>query len=66
MKDMISFICEKQMLNDNYAEAIRVPTHESGSLLSQHCGLDMARKLHNMTKDISDKIGYVFDYETDS
>lgn len=64
MKDLLSFIHEKQMFDVNYTQAIRVPTYKHGSLFSQYCGLDMARNLHNMTKDISDEIGYMFDYET--
>ena len=40
------------------------PSYVHGSLYAKFCGKDNARKLHSLTKDVSEKLGYVFDHET--
>ena len=37
--------------------------YKHGTLMAEICGKDAARKLHLITKDVTEKLGYVFDEE---
>ena len=37
--------------------------YEHGTLMAEICGKDEARQLHAVTKDVTEKLGYVFDEE---
>lgn len=40
---------------------VREPTYEQGGLVAKVCGVDMARRLHKLTKKHSERLGYKFD-----
>ena len=42
----------------------KVPSYVQGSLMATLCGKEAARKHHNITKEMSEKLGYKFDYES--
>lgn len=43
---------------------VKEPAYEQGTLMARVCGKKIARKVHDMTKEISERLGYVFDNET--
>ena len=43
---------------------VKEPAYEQGTLMARVCGKEIARKVHDMTKEISEILGYVFDNET--
>ncbi len=51
-------------LEDELAGIVKEPPYEQGTLMAQICGKDKARLLHEATKDVSQKLGYVFDYDS--
>jgi len=51
----------KYSLKDVLADVIKEPSYEYGTLMAQVCGRDKARALHEATKEVSEKLGYMFD-----
>jgi len=47
----------------NYTAVIRVPTYDHGRLLVDACGIEFARMVHNLTKEVAVDFGYQFDFE---
>jgi hypothetical protein len=43
---------------------IREPNFRQGTVLQRVCGKDLSRQIHNITKDISARLGYRFDNES--
>jgi hypothetical protein len=43
---------------------IREPNYRQGAVLKRVCGKDLSRQIHNITKDISARLGYRFDNES--
>jgi hypothetical protein len=43
---------------------IREPKFRQGAVLQRVCGKDLSRQIHNITKDISARLGYRFDNES--
>ncbi len=48
-------------LEDELAGIVKEPPYEHGTLMAQICGKDKARLVHESTKEVSQKLGYVFD-----
>jgi len=42
---------------------VREPTYERGGLVARVCGVEVARRIHRLTKEYSEKLGYGFDSE---
>ena len=51
------------IIGDKLADLIDEPTYTHGTLMSKICGKEDARKLHAATRNVTEKLGYVFDYE---
>ena len=49
----------------NYSAVVREPKYVHGTLFKEACGVELARKLHENTKDVATDpaFGYEFDYE---
>ncbi len=50
-------------LKDELAGIVKDPPYEHGTLMAQVCGKDKARLLHESTKEVAKKLGYVLDYD---
>jgi len=63
MAEVIRFVGEEVRYNVNYTEVIRTPTYQHGSLMRDLCGIKSARRLHEVTKSVTDSLGYTFDWD---
>ena len=45
-------------------DIVKEPTYVHGTLMAKWCGKDKAREIHELTKMISEPLGYYFDNET--
>lgn len=64
MTDILDFIGEENKFDVDYAQTLKPIKYVHGTLFKEFCGLDNARKLHEITKAESEPAGYSFDYET--
>lgn len=60
--DYLQFFTRSRI--DDMLHRIKEPNVEHGTLLSRICGKETSRKVHSITKDVSAKLGYSFDYES--
>eukprot|EP00594_Rhizosolenia_setigera_P003278 CAMPEP_0178939974 /NCGR_PEP_ID=MMETSP0789-20121207/527_1 /TAXON_ID=3005 /ORGANISM="Rhizosolenia setigera, Strain CCMP 1694" /LENGTH=282 /DNA_ID=CAMNT_0020618913 /DNA_START=241 /DNA_END=1085 /DNA_ORIENTATION=- len=60
---VLNFIGEKSRFAVNYTAAVREPEYVQGTLFRDACGIDKARSLHEITKEVTRDMGYSFDYE---
>ncbi len=63
MKEVIDFVGEEATYPVNYTEVVKTPSYEHGTLFKEMCGIEMARELHELTKEVDELIGYTFDWE---
>lgn len=49
----------RQKVND----FVREPMYAQGGLVAKVCGVGVARRVHKLTKELSERLGYVFDKE---
>jgi len=63
MREMLDFVGQEMKFQLNYAEVLRVPDYTHGTLMRDACGVDMARKVHDQTKNVSTALGYKFNFE---
>mmetsp|Transcript_19603 Transcript_19603/g.28944 ORF Transcript_19603/g.28944 Transcript_19603/m.28944 type:complete len:436 (+) Transcript_19603:77-1384(+) len=63
VQEVLEFIGEPQVFPVNYTLAVKEPAYKQGTLFRDACGLDAARRLHEITKDVEKDLGYTFNYE---
>lgn len=51
------------ILSERVQDIVKEPSYVHGTHMAELCGKDEARRIHELTKDISEPLGYVFDYE---
>ncbi|GFH53737.1 predicted protein [Chaetoceros tenuissimus] len=59
---MKTFYTEEKI--EQLRSIVKEPEYEQGTLMARVCGKDIARKVHDITKEFSERLGYVFDNET--
>eukprot|EP00586_Coscinodiscus_wailesii_P012996 CAMPEP_0172500068 /NCGR_PEP_ID=MMETSP1066-20121228/134295_1 /TAXON_ID=671091 /ORGANISM="Coscinodiscus wailesii, Strain CCMP2513" /LENGTH=446 /DNA_ID=CAMNT_0013274141 /DNA_START=271 /DNA_END=1611 /DNA_ORIENTATION=- len=64
--ELLNFTNEEAIadVNATVHAVIRQPDYEDGKIFAKYCGVQSARSLHHMTRDISEKLGYSFDVAT--
>jgi hypothetical protein len=60
--DYKSFIQMRRV--EDMKTRIKEPNYRQGAVLQRVCGKDLSRQIHNITKDISARLGYRFDDES--
>ena len=64
---LIDFLDEPELVDGIELEKlVRQPSYVHGTVLAKYCGNDVAREVHEVTKETSEKLGYIFDYESAS
>ena len=64
---MVDFMGESMMSDGSEIEKlVREPSYVHGTQLAKYCGSDVAREVHEATKEVTDQMGYQFDYESAS
>ena len=64
MDKLMNFLNETSLLRDGEIEnVVKEPSYEHGTVLLDFCGKNMVLRVHNITKDVSSKLGYEFDMD---
>ena len=51
-------------ISEQLKDIVKEPKYEHGTILARVCGKQLARDIHEMTKGLTERIGYLFDYES--
>ena len=51
-------------MSEELKAIVKEPGYEHGTLLAKVCGKTVARNIHEITKDVAEKLGYSFDNES--
>jgi len=62
MKKVIEFVGENSVYDVNYTQVLRLPSYVHGTLVKEVCGKEMARKLNEKTRNVSENLGYTFNF----
>ena len=62
---LLNFIGESPMVDGSEIEKlVKEPSYVHGTLAAKYCGVDVAREVHEVTKEVTERLGYKFDYES--
>ena len=68
IQELLDFVGEKESeegtLEEKVRQIVKEPSYDHGTILTGYCGVDVSRKVHEYTKDLTEEMGYGFNEES--